>query len=243
MASGDQYIATVLRHVWAPEDRLERFESDLRAHFEAGSAAGETEAQVIARLGDAADVAAAFMEGAKLDYAGFWERLFAFVGDVGFLLLGATPILLVGCLFALVADGSDDAFPAVLVMVPLAVLAIGLIGFSIFYFPLLESHYGKTLGKHLMKIRVRTEAGGRVGLGAAFLRRLSLYFEILVLDALFVPFTKRKQRAFDIVASTVVVRELDGTGSAVRYLYCLLPWLVIGAIAAITAVLMAAAAS
>ena len=61
---------------------------------------------------------------------------------------------------------------------------------------------GKTLGKYLLNIKVLNETGGEVGLGAAFIRRLSYYFEILAVDALFQPFTSKKQRAFDMVAKT-----------------------------------------
>ena len=41
----------------------------------------------------------------------------------------------------------------------------------------------------------------------SFLRRLSYDFEIQPVDALFIPFTEKRQRAFDIVARTVVVHE------------------------------------
>ena len=49
---------------------------------------------------------------------------------------------------------------------------------------------------------------------------MSFYFEFLVLDALFVPFTDKKQRALDIVSKTVVVKERDP--SAAGLLVCLL---------------------
>jgi uncharacterized RDD family membrane protein YckC len=91
----------------------------------------------------------------------------------------------------------------------------------IFYFPILESHFGTTVGKRLMGLKVRTEEGARIGLGAAFLRRLSFYFEILVLDSVFVPFTEKRQRAFDIVARTVVVRDPDASLGPGRYFLCL----------------------
>ena len=45
-----------------------------------------------------------------------------------------------------------------------------------------------------------------VGYKESVLRRLSFYFNILPVDALFIFFTAKKQRAFDIVARTIVVR-------------------------------------
>ena len=41
--------------------------------------------------------------------------------------------------------------------------------------------------------------------GAAFLRRLSFYFDILFIDAVFMFFNERKQRAFDKLADTMVI--------------------------------------
>jgi uncharacterized RDD family membrane protein YckC len=40
-----------------------------------------------------------------------------------------------------------------------------------------------------------------------FLRRISMYIKILTIDALFIPFNEKKQRAFDMVAKTVVIYE------------------------------------
>ena len=82
-----------------------------------------------------------------------------------------------------------------------------MIGIALFYFPLLEWRFGKTLGKHLLRIRVVRETGSPISLGQAFVRRLSYYFEMLVIDALFIPFTDKKQRALDIIAKTVVAKE------------------------------------
>ncbi len=47
----------------------------------------------------------------------------------------------------------------------------------------------------------------QIGCKEAFLRRLPFYFEIWPVDALFIPFTEKRQRAFDIVARTIVVRQ------------------------------------
>ena len=56
-----------------------------------------------------------------------------------------------------------------------------------------------------------------------------------MLDALFVPFTSKRQRAFDIVAKTVVVRESTevGAGWALCVLLMAVPVLVLLALALI----------
>ena len=103
-----------------------------------------------------------------------------------------------------------------------SLLAVAVLGIVVFYFPLLEARFGKTLGKHLVAIRVIRENGAPIGLGQAFVRRLSFYFEMLVVDALFIPFTDHRQRALDIVAKTIVAREPERRAGLLAYLACLL---------------------
>lgn len=220
MSVEDRYIHNVLRRVWVPEERRAGLEADLRDHFARAREAGEAPATVTARLGDPADVAAELMAGVHLPYAGFWRRTFAFLADIGLLVASSIPLLLIP-LFLVPAleamNGSDEVtFASLLVVAGFVLLGLAYTGLGLLYFPVLEKRFGKTPGKHLLGLRVRDEDGGEISWGQAFLRRLSLYFEFLVLDALFVPFTKRKQRAFDLVSDTVVLREHEddrGPGS------------------------------
>jgi uncharacterized RDD family membrane protein YckC len=105
-----------------------------------------------------------------------------------------------------------------------ALVSTGLaaLGLGICYFPLLEARFGKTIGKHLLAIRVVREAGTPISLGQAFLRRLSFYFEMLLADALFIPFTPARQRALDMLARTAVVREPGRDTGAWGWIACLL---------------------
>ncbi len=80
-------------------------------------------------------------------------------------------------------------------------------GIFLLYFPILEGRFGQTLGKRLLRLHVLKETGLPIGYKEAFLRRLSFYFDFIAVDALFIPFTRKRQRAFDIIARTVVVRE------------------------------------
>jgi uncharacterized RDD family membrane protein YckC len=217
----ETYLQQALHEVLGPDDRVGRFVADLRAHFEQGAAAGETDDQVSARLGDPKEVAAAFMDTVELRPAGLMPRLFAFFADLGIALAAVVP-------FILLAMAIDNAVsrPEPFLIALLVVLGLALVGVSLLYFPLFEGRFGWTPGKRLMELRVRDESLGPIGFGQAFLRRLSFYFELLVFDALFVPFTKRKQRAFDLIAKTVVVWDPDADRAAWRWLVCLLPWLV-----------------
>ena len=216
----DRYIEDVLRHVFAtPEDR-ERLETDLRSHFAAGEAEGRAPREIIDGLGLPAEVAAAFNAERDIEYAGFWQRLVAFIGDFGLLTWFTVPVLALGFLMGVV--GEEPGEVAIIWFVLCGLLFLALMGIWIFYFPLLEAHSGKTLGKHLMRIRVVRENGAPIGLGQAFVRRLSLFFEMLWIDALFIPFTDKRQRALDIIAKTVVAREPGQSTPVWGYIVCLL---------------------
>lgn len=214
----ERYLRDVRRQLFAAPNDVERFLADLEGHFGAAAERGESEAEVIAHLGTPEEAAAALMEGVELRYAGFWIRVCAFVTDLAVLALLLTPLLLIACFGVVIGERSgNEAIPVAFAVL----MGLSATIASVVYFPLLEGRFGKTPGKHLLRLRVRSEEGGPIGYGAAILRRLSLYFEILVLDALFVPFTAKKQRAFDRVAETVVVREPGAHPGAATALVCL----------------------
>lgn len=224
----DRYVEKVLARVVASSARKEALAADLASHFESAAERGEADADVIRRLGSVEDVAASFMAEVELRYAGFWSRLFAFVGDLGLCFLTLVPFLAACVIFSSVIESSDVA-EVIFATVALFVF-VALFGVFVLYFPVLEHLYGKTPFKHVMKLRVVTEEGAQVGLGAAFIRRISYFFELLWLDALFVPFTDKKQRAFDIVAKTVVIDEPDLEShqrGITSWLLCLAPWLLL----------------
>lgn len=97
-----------------------------------------------------------------------------------------------------------------LVGVP-AVVAFGLfLGLGVGYHALLEWRYGKTVGKHLVKIRVREAEGGPLSLRSSVVRnllRLVDFLPILYLVGIATLVeSDRARRLGDRVADTVVVR-------------------------------------
>jgi len=220
MKPADRYIDDVMRNVFASVEDRERLEADLRSHFSDAEAEGRSPRGIIEGLGSPEEVAAAFNAERELRYAGFWQRLVAFVGDAGLLMCVVLPVLTLGFLAGVV--GEEPKSVSIVWLIPFGLLFLALLGLGIFYFPLLEAHFGKTLGKHLMRIRVVREDGSPIGLGQAFVRRLSFYFDFLWVDALFVPFTDKKQRALDIIAKTVVAHEPGENTPGWAYLVCLL---------------------
>ncbi len=222
MNPAHRYIQDVLALVFAiPEDR-DRLAADLQAHFAEAEASGESAVSVIERMGPPAEVAAAFHAERPMNYAGFFERLLAFLGDMGFLSILSLPFIafLLGMIHTLEQVGGD--LPETLGFLSIVVFALSIAAAWILYFPLVEARYGKTLGKHVMGLRVLREDGTPIGVGQAFLRRLSFYFEMLVIDALFIPFTAKKQRALDVLTKTVVAREPGREATPLSWLLCLM---------------------
>jgi uncharacterized RDD family membrane protein YckC len=70
-----------------------------------------------------------------------------------------------------------------------------------------EAWFGKTVGKHLMGLRVVRESGARIGLGQSFVRQLPVLLQVIWVDALFALFTDRRQRAFELLSKTRVVSD------------------------------------
>lgn len=213
----ERYIRDVMHNIHAPARDRERIEADLRAHFQAALDAGESPEAVIARMGDPVQVAAEFMAETPLRYAGFWWRIAAFGLD-----LAIVSVVLIVFGFLAVAFGSHIpphpatvwdwvAGAAILLLCIGAIL--GFIATVVLYFPILEARFGQTIGKRVLGLRVLKENGLPIGYKEAFIRRISFYGEFLPLDGLFIPFTSRRQRAFDMVARTVVIREPDASRS------------------------------
>jgi uncharacterized RDD family membrane protein YckC len=213
-----RYISQVMASIHAPVTERERIEADLHAHFQEALAAGESPQAVIARMGAPAEVAAEFMAQVPLRYAGFWWRLAAFGIDLAVIIASAGVFAVVA--FGLMARLPQNIvgwewIPAVAMFAVMVGFVLAALGIILLYFPILEGRFGQTVGKHLLGLRALKENGLPIGYKEAFLRRLSYYFEILPIDALFVPFTAKRQRAFDIVAHTIEVQESDNKRSRV----------------------------
>jgi len=219
MNQKEHYLHEVRSQVLATPEERDRFIEDLRTHFTEGESRGDSTVQIIDRLGSAEAVAAAFNAERKLEYAGFWIRLAAFLGDMSVFILMAVPIVFLALATEVANVPKPIAIPSI------ALFALGFIGVALLYFPLLEARFGKTLGKRFMRIRVIRENGGNISVGQGFVRRLALYFELLVPDAIFIPFTDKKQRALDILAKTVVIHEPGETASPLAWIFCLFGWI------------------
>lgn len=205
----DAYIEEVLRNIHLPADKKQRIEADLRAHFAEAEAAGKGPEDVIGRLGAPVEMAAELMSAVDLNLAGYWRRGAAFLLDM--IILAAVWGLYFVIVVALGADdvfcSAEAHFPNTLSAVVTILGGIAFGGVFLLYFPIAEARFGRTPGKAAFGLRTVKENGLPVGYKEAFLRRLTLYFNIIWLDALFAFFTAKRQRAFDIIAKTIVIRE------------------------------------
>jgi uncharacterized RDD family membrane protein YckC len=209
----DQYVQKVMELIYAPEKERARIQADLQSHLQEGMAGGEDMTVLVERMGDPREVAGEFMSAVPLVYAGFWRRVAAFLVDMVVIILLAglaavLTVLLANSVPQNPAGIIENIVGGVLILV-LLISANACIAMLLAYFPLLEGRFGQTLGKRLFGLYVRSEDGLPASYGQIILRRLSFYFEILPIDALFIPFTAKHQRGFDILANTIVVRAKD----------------------------------
>ena len=122
-------------------------------------------------------------------YAGFWRRTAAFLVDLAVILLfaGLAAVLTISLSNAVPQhpEGLVENLIGGAIILLLLISANACIAMILVYFPLLEGRFGRTLGKRLFGLRVRSEDGLPASYWQAFLRRLSFYFEIFPIEALF----------------------------------------------------------
>jgi uncharacterized RDD family membrane protein YckC len=206
MSRIEDYVGAVMGHVPRAYAERGQIELDLRSHLLDLVEAGESEEAAVARMGPPEDVARGYLADLPLEYASRLRRSGAFLVDMALGVVVLTPLLLLLHRLLLGADVPWDPVPTVAVFVFLAAIGLAAPVMGLLYFLPMEAVYGRTLGKWLLGMCVVRDSGTRMRWGAAFLRRIPFYFDIFWLDAIFALFTQKRQRAFDLVAGTVVVR-------------------------------------
>lgn len=213
MSAIEGYVRQVMEFVPPALPERGAIEIDLRAHLEEGAAEASPEIAV-SRMGAARDVAVGYLRARPLQPTTIGKRMLAFLVDVALgVTLVASTLLLVVANFGLVALSADnDVQLGGLALIGVIVAVGSVSALSLMYFPLMEWRFGQTLGKKLMGIHVVRADGLAIGLGAAVVRRIPFFLEFFWIDAVVALFTERRQRAFDLVAGTLVV-EGAGAGS------------------------------
>jgi len=210
--TGDAYVAEVLRRLPRQLIDRQRVELDLRTHLLDRMEAGATEEDAVRHMGTPEETARELMSGVVLVPASLGRRIGAFAIDM---LLGAIPIIGAVLMFLtarfswLTGAGPEMElrFGAVWFLFVMCMALLGLVSaaLSVLYFPVLEGLVGQTVGKRLLGVVVVKEDGTSIGWVPAIVRRLPFLLEFFFIDAVFALFTRRRQRAFDKVAGTLVV--------------------------------------
>lgn len=123
---------------------------------------------------------------AAIDYAIVWAALLTY-----------------GLTFGQPEEGGEYKVEGIAALLPLL--------FWFLYFPLVEGLTGQTFGKRLMGIRVVKLNGGKVGIWDSFVRRLFDMVDLMffgLVAILVMRNSKEKQRIGDLVAKTMVIKDL-----------------------------------
>lgn len=194
--NANEYVGRVLEHLPAGTPERAQIALELQGHIEERLAQGQTMDAALAQLGSPEDLAHSYLAEVPLVAAPHTSRIVAKVVDIG-LVAGLAGILLLVAFFVVPREQFPFAAAA-------GVVAAGFI--FLLYTIVWEQRRGQTIGKRMQGLQVVTESGAPIGLGQAVVRQLPFALSIVFIDALFALFTDRRQRAFEMLSKTRVVR-------------------------------------
>lgn len=191
MSVDQAYIDRVVNQLPRDPELRAQVGMELRSHVAERVEHGHTVEEALQQLGDPVVLAESYLAAVPLIPASFWRRAAARILDFLFFVV----------LFAPVAWFLFRTTPFVVVVLVVA----GLLAGSALYPLLAEYYFGKTIGKHMMKLRVVRESGARISFGQSIVRQLPIALEVFWIDVLFALFTEKHQRAFELLSKTRVV--------------------------------------
>jgi uncharacterized RDD family membrane protein YckC len=178
--------------------RREQIGTELRSHIVERLEHGVPLDEVLRQLGDPAVLADSYLAEVPLTLPPHGRRIVAKIVDTLVILSGMATIALASVGGAALID--DDLIWLGIVE---AIILGAILGSM--YTVVAEWHYGQTIGKYLCDLRVVRESGGRISFGQSMVRQLPLFLQVGWIDAMFVLFTDRRQRAFEMLSKTRVV--------------------------------------
>ena len=205
----EEYLKQFERWVAGPPERKAQARAELEQHLLAAEAAGDVEA--MPRLGTPKEAAKTFTGRLETKLAPVGRRIAAAIVDSG-LLVACVALGVGGGTWASAGRRGDPQgfWPA---LGTLEIIAVVLVISAVLYWTvgtiLMEWRFGRTVGKTMMGLRVVTEDGIAPSFGQIVLRRLTFIFSgpLQLIDWAFMFFTPKHQRAFEMVAHTVVVQD------------------------------------
>ena len=205
----EEFISDVLSRI-PHGPRREQIETDLRAHLAERIEHGHSVDEAIQQFGDPDLLAESYLASIPLVSGSFMSRTAAKLIDLPCVLLSACIVLYIA--WKLVGPPGEPFWPGITHRDNPLIFAICICTLVVMfpgYFIAAEYLTDQTLGKHLLGLRVVRESGARISLGQAFVRQIPLIGSFLFIDALFALFTEKKQRAFELISKTRVVRIED----------------------------------
>jgi len=203
MTTADEYVNSVLD--WMPRAMPRRLQigTELRSHIAERIAAGHSMDDVLRQLGDPAALAESYLAEVPLVPAPLGGRIAAKMVDILLIVFAFAVILIPFVGIASIYDQPQLIWLGIL----LCLIAGSVV--AAFYTILTEWQFGQTIGKRMLGLRVVQESGARIGLGQSIVRQLPAFLQVYWIDAMFVLFTDKRQRAFEVLSKTRVV---VGTG-------------------------------
>jgi uncharacterized RDD family membrane protein YckC len=193
--TADGYVTRVLDALPAATPRREQIGMELRGHIAERLGAGLPLADVLGQLGDPVALAESYLVSVPLVPGSLIRRLAARVIDLGLAALCVAPMFV--AVWTMTPERvAPFLFLACLIWASLLVVLYPVVA---------EAWFGKTIGKHVMGLRVVRESGARISVGQSIVRQLPVLLQVIWVDALFVLFTERRQRAFELLSKTRVV--------------------------------------
>ena len=204
MIRADEYIDNVLSYV-PPGPQRERIELDLRANLAAHVGRGTLD-PAFEQFGEPRAVAESYLAREPLVAGPIGRRILAAMIDIPSVI--ASGFVLFYAAWKLFGT-TDSSFIASIVAGNPVAMALGLATLMVMsplYYVVAESTTGQTVGKALLGLRVVRESGAKISVGQAIVRQIPLMCNFYLLDAAFALFTDKKQRAFEMISKTRVVR-------------------------------------
>lgn len=198
--SAHDYIEEVLACVPGAQNR-QRIEAELWGRLDPRI----TIEQAIATYGHPRDVAEFYLASMPLQSAPFFRRVFAALIDIPSVIVSG--FLFFYFMWKIIGPG-ESFITAIVTGNPLAIALCfaTLFLMSPLYYIVSETTTSQTVGKFLMGLRTVRESGAKISVGQAIVRQIPLFFSFYLFDALFALFTSKKQRLFELISKTRVVR-------------------------------------
>lgn len=195
--TADGYVTRVLDALPASTPRRAQIAMELRGHIAERLDAGLPLSDILRQLGDPVTLAESYLVSVPLVSGSLLRRVAARAIDLGLAALCVAPMVV--AIWTIAPERvAPFFFIACVVWASLLVVLYPVVA---------EAWFGKTVGKHLMGLRVVRESGTRISLGQSIVRQLPVLLQVIWVDALFAIFTERRQRAFELLSKTRVVSD------------------------------------